>query len=129
MFCVCTHSPGAIGVVANPMIWSYLRTGSPLAIGATAILCPRITRARAVTPAAAEPSGIGSTATTTLSLGERRTVRGMLIEYSVLLSLRTEPGQMRVAAVPGGADDDLVHTDSGWKFRHIEDQVCHVLGL
>src|SRR3954464_6626292 len=115
--------------VANPMIWSYLRTGCPWAIGATAILCPRITRARAVTPAAAAPSGIGSTATTTLSFGERRTVRNVLIGDSVLLSLGAEPGQMRVAAVPCWADDDLVHTDSSGKLRHIEDQVCHVPGL
>src|SRR3978361_402163 len=115
--------------VAKPMIWSYLRTGSPTAIGAIAILCPRITRARAVTPATAEPSGMGSTATTTLSFCERRTVRGVLIWYSDLLSLRAEPGQVRVAAVPGGADDELVNTESGGKFRHIEDQVCHVLGL
>src|SRR5213593_4021278 len=62
------------------MIWSYLRTGCPCAIGATAILWPRITRARAVTPAADAPSGTGSTATTTLSLDDSRTVRGTLID-------------------------------------------------
>src|SRR3954466_4083934 len=107
MFCVCTHSPGAIGVVANPMIWSYLRTGAPLSIGATAILCPRMTRAFAVTPAATAPSGIGSTATTTLSLGERRTVRGVLMR-GLSGSAWTNPGRVRVAAVPGGRDDDLV---------------------
>src|SRR5947209_18860666 len=91
------------------MIWSYLRTGCPCAIGATAILWPRITRARAVTPTAAAPSGIGSTATTTLSFGERRTVRGMLMVFPLCpSSLRSEPGEMRIAAVPGRADHDLV---------------------
>src|SRR3954466_7936908 len=122
MFCVCTHSPGAIGVVANPMIWSYLRTGSPLAIGATAILCPRITRARAVTPAAAAPSGIGSTATTTLSFGERRTLRGVLIWIS-LAAARPKTRKMRVAAVPGRADDHFVDANAGRLFGNIHDQV------
>src|SRR4051812_20268564 len=128
MFCVCTHSPGAIGVVANPMIWSYLRTGSPLAIGATAILCPRITRAFAVTPAAAAPSGIGSTATMTLSLGERRTVRGVLIGW-LSGSARPDAGRMRVAAVPGRRDDDLVYADRCGLFGNIHDQVRHILRL
>src|SRR2546421_4938131 len=112
------------------MIWSYLRTGWPFSIGATAILCPRITRARAVTPAAAAPSGIGSTATTTLSFGERRTVRGVLIVFSQYgSSFRSEPGEMRVAAVPGRADHDLVHADARRLLRNIHDQVGHVLGL
>src|SRR4051794_27635469 len=104
---MCTHSPGEIGAVANPMIWSYLRTGAPFSIGATAILCPRITRARAVTPAAAAPSGIGSTATTTLSFGERRTVRGVLMR-GPSGSARADPGRVRIAAIPGRRDDDLV---------------------
>src|SRR3954471_24748990 len=97
------------------MIWSYLRTGSPLSIGATAILWPRITRARAVTPAAAAPSGIGSTATTTLSLGERRTVRGVLMMVPSG-SARAQPRRMRVAAIPGGTDDNFVHADRGRLF-------------
>src|SRR5205814_1428118 len=105
-----------------------LRTGSPLAIGATAILCPRSTRARAVTPAADAPSAIGSTATTTLSFGERRTVRGLLM-ISPLGSARTQPGGVRVAAIPCWADDGFVHTHGRRKFRHIDNQVSHVLRL
>src|SRR5829696_3823721 len=100
------------------MIWSYLHTGSPWAIGATAILWPRITRARAVTPAADAPCAIGSTATTTLSLGERRTVRGVLMWVSSG-SARSEPREVGVAAIPGRADDNFVHTDSRGKFCNI----------
>src|SRR3954463_15536310 len=114
--------------VANPMIWSYLRTGSPFAIGATAILCPRITRAFAVTPAAAAPSGIGSTATTTLSLGERRTGRGVLIVWPLGWA-RPDAGGMRVAAVPRRRDDDLVDADRCRLLGNIHDQVRHILRL
>jgi len=46
--CSCTHWPGAIGLEAKPMICPNLRTGSPAAMGAIAILCPRGTRSLAV---------------------------------------------------------------------------------
>src|SRR3954453_4496592 len=124
MFWVCTHSPGLIEVIAKPMIWSYLRTGSPFAIGATAILCPRITRAFAVTPAAAAPSGIGSTATTTLAFGERRKVRGVLIGW-LSGSARPDAGRVRVTAIPGRRDDDLVDADRCRLLGNIHDQVRH----
>src|SRR4051812_47479775 len=110
------------------MIWSYLRTGAPLSIGATAILCPRITRAFAVTPAAAAPSGIGSTATTTLSFGERRTVRGVLMR-GPSGAARPDAGGMRVAAVPGRRDDDLVDANRRRLLGNIHDQVRHILRL
>jgi hypothetical protein len=59
--------------------WPNLRTGWSCAIFAIAILCPRGMRSRAVTPAAATPGPIWSTATTMLSSGERRIERGSVI--------------------------------------------------
>src|SRR5262245_58125905 len=122
------------------MIWSYLRTGSPLAIGATAILCPRITRTLAVTPAAAAPSAIGSTATTTLSLGERRTVRGVLMVCLGICrvrelirfrsdDLRPDARRRRITAVPGRSDLNFVDADAGWKLRNVKNYIRNMLRL
>jgi hypothetical protein len=49
-------------------------------MAAIAILWPRGTRSRAVTPAVTASTGIWSTATTTLSSGDRRMVLGVLME-------------------------------------------------
>ena len=56
--CSCTQSPGEIGFDAKPIVWPYFRTGSPSRMPATAILWPRGTRSRAVTPAATAPAVI-----------------------------------------------------------------------
>src|SRR3954471_12122125 len=56
-----------MGAVAKPMIWLYLRTGSPSAIGTTATLCPRGTLARTTSAPAESPSCRSRIATRTLS--------------------------------------------------------------
>jgi hypothetical protein len=50
-----------------------------MAKAAVAILWPRGTRSRAAIPAIMEPGAIWSTATTTLSSGERRKLRGVVM--------------------------------------------------
>ena len=52
------QSPGEIGLDANPIVCPYFRTGSPSRMPANAILWPRGTRSRAVTPAATAPGAI-----------------------------------------------------------------------
>src|SRR5262245_56411345 len=59
------------------MICPNLRIGCPLAMACAAILWPRMIRAVAVTPATVAPASTASTATTILSRGLSRSVRGL----------------------------------------------------
>src|SRR6185503_16119571 len=71
-------SPGAIGAVAKPITWPYLRTGSPAARARVAILCPAGTFAASTTgPASVStvvPAASRSLAITTSSSGCSRSV-------------------------------------------------------
>ena len=70
---VCTQSPAAISAVALPIGNPYLSTGCPVAICASATLCPAGIAARVVmvTPPACSTSPLAKalTATATLSRG------------------------------------------------------------
>src|SRR4051812_45531183 len=58
--CVWTCSPSAIGTVATPITWPYLRTGAPAAMSRTATLCPRGTPGRSRRTTATSSPGFSS---------------------------------------------------------------------
>src|SRR3978361_1491856 len=86
--------------VAKPMIWLYLRTGSPWASGATATLCPRGTLARTVSSPADSPSCRSRVATRTLSASCRRTPKLSTDGAMVMVGVPRLAGGRR-SSVPG----------------------------
>src|SRR3954451_7218135 len=69
--------PGGRSSVAKPMIWLYLRSGSPFFTARVRILWPGGTRVNAATsPSTVVLGRMSMRATTTLSLGCRRMVSG-----------------------------------------------------
>src|SRR6266508_4623376 len=81
--CVWMCAPGARSSVAKPMIWLYLRSGSPCFTARVRILCPGGTRvADATSPSTLVPGRMSMRATTTLSAGCSRMVSGAAIVIS-----------------------------------------------
>src|SRR3954453_915508 len=101
-FCTCTCWPGAIGTVANPMIWPYRITGSPTAMGLIATLWPEGMRSTVVTPSATTvPGGRLARAISTPS-SECRRMTGLMVMASLLASSSIVPRtQRKCAAEPG----------------------------
>jgi hypothetical protein len=80
---VWTCVPGAMSSVAKPMIWLYLRSGSPCFTARVRILWPGGTRVAAATsPSTLVPARMSMRATTTLSAGCSRMVSGAAIVIS-----------------------------------------------
>src|SRR5439155_2150756 len=90
-------SPGAMSVMAKPMVVSYLRMGSPLAMAREAILLPALTACSKSRPLSSigTPGGRSMRATTRLSAGCMRITGLSMTTAAGLSKLMVSPGDMR----------------------------------
>src|SRR5882757_3726515 len=109
--CVWICSPASRSSVAKPMIWLYLRSGSPFFTARVRILWPGGTRVAATTsPSTLVPGRMSMRATTTLSAGCSRMVSGAAIVISSdrrRLLAGGAPLQWRVVVLPERAQQRL----------------------
>src|SRR5262249_9755365 len=110
--------PAKVGFEQKPMIWPYLRTGSPAAMSASATLCPSAIGSRTpiVRPARLRkvPLGIGPAATAALSSSLSTTAPAPSAAIAIPEALQHRPSPCIITAslVSGPASHQLTSKDS-----------------